>query len=140
MSGSQFFLEIAQKVYNSRDLAADGWGRQFYDAVIAALGETDKRRNGGNRPGEGVQGHTRIIGWDLSADLLAFRQNYPPRTLLQCVGGLFIAPSTKTECEQATEGLLEASKPWGIEYYSQRLSHVFFRSLAWATTLRKENR
>lgn len=61
MSRSQL-LEIAHKVYNSRDSAADRQGKKFTCSVIGALGETDTRGNGGgDRPGEGVQGLASII-------------------------------------------------------------------------------
>lgn len=61
MSRSQL-LEIAQKVYNSRDSVADRQEKKFSCSVIAALGETNKRGNGGNRPGEGGQGQHHLMG------------------------------------------------------------------------------
>lgn len=56
-------LETAQKVYCSRDPVKDRQGRRlcWEGKEIAALGETDKRGNGGKGPGEVVQGLTSIV-------------------------------------------------------------------------------
>jgi hypothetical protein len=48
-------LEIAQNVYSRQDLTNDSLRRKFSHVVIAAFRETDKSRNGNDRPREWVQ-------------------------------------------------------------------------------------
>lgn len=53
--------------------------------IAAALGETDKRRNWGDGPGEQVLELLTSFDGTLSTDMLEFRQKYPQSTQLPCI-------------------------------------------------------